>query len=167
VEILRGTSLLVQLFILFYVLPAIGVRLGPVETGIVGLGLNFGAYGSEIVRGAVLAVDQGQRDAAIALNLSSFVTMRRVILPQAVVAMLPPFVNSAIELLKATALTSLITVHELASAGNVLVLNTNRTAEVLTLVLLLYFLAAYPLSWLGRRLERRSSTGLNIGRMPT
>jgi len=157
VEFFRGTSLIVQMFWIFYVLPLFGFSTGPIETGVLLLGLHFGAYGSEIVRGTVLSVDRGQWDAATALNMSSGLTMRRIILPQAFVAMLPPFTNTAIELLKGTAIMSLIAVPELAAAGRTLVLNSGRTAEVFSLVLVFYFLIAYPLSRLVRAFEDRQA----------
>lgn len=163
-EIFRGTSLLVQLYILFYLLPLIGVKLGPIETGILGLGLNSGAYGSEIVRGAILNVDPGQRDAAIALNMTRGLAMRRVILPQALFAMLPSFGNSAIELLKSTSLTSLITISELSNKAAILNQSTHRVSEVFTLVLIVYFIMAFPLTRVVRRLERWSARGLSIAR---
>jgi len=117
VEAFRGTSALVQLFFWFYVAPLFGLSFGPLETSVVALGLNVGAYGSEVVRGAILSVDRGQREAAIALNMTRTTTMRRIILPQAIPAMLPPFGNLLIELLKMTALVSLIGMTELAFAG--------------------------------------------------
>ncbi len=160
VEIFRGTSLLVQLFMLFYILPLAGIRLGPIETAILGLALHWGAYGSEIVRGAVLNVDPGQRDAATALNMTRALTMRIIILPQAFLAMLPSFGNLALELLKATALTSLITISELALNGRVLVQSTHRATEVFTLVLIIYFILAIPLTRLTHWLERWSARGL-------
>jgi polar amino acid transport system permease protein len=157
VEFFRGTSLIVQLFWIFYVLPLLGIRTGPIETGIVVLGLHFGAYGSEIVRGAILAVPDGQRDAAVALNMTPAQTMRRIVLPQAFVAMLPSFANNSIELLKGSAIVSLIAITELATTGRILVQNTGRTAEVFGLVLLLYFLMAFPISRIARYLESRRS----------
>ncbi|MGH6954400.1 MAG: amino acid ABC transporter permease, partial [Alphaproteobacteria bacterium] len=93
IEFFRGSSALVQLFWLFFVLPHFGILLEPLTVGIVGLGLNGGAYGAEIVRGAVLSVARGQYEAATALNMSRAQAMRRVILPQAFVAMMPPFGN--------------------------------------------------------------------------
>jgi polar amino acid transport system permease protein len=164
VEIFRGTSLLVQLFILFYILPLAGVTLGPVATGILGLSLNWGAYGSEIVRGAIHNVEPGQRDAATAMNMNWGIAMRVVILPQAVVAMLPSFGNLALELLKATSLTSLITITELSLSGRVLVQTTHRPTEVFTLVLLIYFVLAFPITRLVTWLERWSARGLATGR---
>src|SRR4051812_12975576 len=98
IEFFRGTSALVQLFWLFFALPFLGITLSPMTAAIAGLGLCIGAYGAEIVRSAVLAVPQGQPEAAAALNLTSFQTMRYVILPQAFRMMIPPFGNLFIEL---------------------------------------------------------------------
>jgi polar amino acid transport system permease protein len=155
VELFRGSSLLVQIFYFFFVLPLIGIRLDPFTTGVVALGLNVGAYGSEVVRAAVLNVDPGQREAAIALNMPSGLAMRRVILPQAFVAMLPPFANLLVELLKGTSLVSLITLTEVSFAGRQLLQQQGHALEIYSLVLLIYFALAYPLTRLVRVLERR------------
>ena len=155
VEVFRGTSALVQLFIFFYVLPHVGLELPAVVAGTLALGLNGGAYGSEIVRAAVLAVDRGQWDASIALNMTRPMTYRLVVLPQAIPAMLPSFGNMAVELVKGTALVSLITLTELAFAGRQLVAAEGRVGEVYLLVLLLYFLLTYPLMLGTRWIERR------------
>ena len=157
VEVFRGTSALVQLFFLFFILPAYGLSLPPMLTAIVALGLNMSAYGSEIVRGAIATVGQGQRDAARALGLSVIQTWRTVILPQAMVVALPSFGNLLIELLKATSLVSLITITELTFAGRQMVVTTGRDFEVWTLVLLFYFAMAYPLSLLVARAEARAT----------
>ncbi|HEX5477774.1 MAG TPA: amino acid ABC transporter permease, partial [Burkholderiales bacterium] len=98
VEVFRGTSALVQLFWFYFVLPFFGVELSAFAAGTLVLALNTGAYGSEVVRGAVQAVPRGQREAAAALNLGRLQALRRVILPQALPAMLPPAGNLAIEL---------------------------------------------------------------------
>jgi polar amino acid transport system permease protein len=155
VEVFRGSSLLVQVFYFFFVLPLVGIRLDPFTTGVVALGLNVGAYGSEVVRAAVLNVDPGQREAAIALNMSASLAMRRVILPQAFVAMLPPFANHLVELLKGTSLVSLITLTEVSFAGRQLLQQQGHALEIYSLVLLIYFAMAYPLTRLVRLLERR------------
>lgn len=155
VEILRGTSALVQLFYLFFILPLVGITLDPIATAVIGLGLNFSAYGSEIVRSAILAVDPGQWQAAQSLGLSHVRTLRHVVLPQAVITMLPSFGNQLVELLKATSLVSLITLTDLTFAGSRLITSTGRPDEVWTLVLLLYFVMAFPLSRLTRRMEKR------------
>ena len=162
VEILRGTSALVQLFYLFFILPLFGIRIDPMATAVIGLGMNLSAYGSEIVRAAVRNVDGGQWEAAVALNMSPATALRRIILPQALLAMLPPFGNLLIELLKATSLVSLITLTDLTFAGSTMIASTGRAGQVWGLVLLLYLAMALPLNWLVRRLEAR----LSIYRQP-
>ena len=155
VEILRGTSALVQLFYLFYILPLFGVRIDPFTTAVVGLGMNFSSYGSEIVRTTILSVDRGQWEAARALDMPGALALRRVILPQALAAMLPPFGNLLVELLKSTSLVSLITLTDLTFAGSRAIVSTGRPGIVWLLVLALYFVMAFPLSRGMRRLERR------------
>lgn len=166
VEVFRGSSALVQIFFWFYVLPLLGFRLGPLETSVIALGFNAGAYGSEVVRAAVLAVDRGQREAAIALNMPYLLAMRRIIFPQALVAMLPPLGNLAIELMKSTSLVSLIGLTELSFAGRQ-ILQTDgvaRREETFLLTMVLYFALAYPTTLAVRWLERRLSRGLHLGR---
>lgn len=164
VEIFRGTSAVVQIFFFFFVLPAAGITLPAFATGVFALGINVGAYGSEVVRAAIVNVDRGQRDAATALNLTRAKTMRLIILPQALVAMLPPFGNLLIELLKGTSLVSLITITELTFAGKLLLRAEGRRDEIYVLVLLIYFLLALPITWSVRWLERRLARGLHLGR---
>lgn len=160
VEGFRGTSLLVQLFWLYYALPLLGVELPPLAAGVIALGLNHGAYGSEVVRSAVLAVPRGQTEAAIALNMTPWQRMRRVILPQAFVMMIPSFGNLLIELLKGTSLISLITLADLTFQGMVLrTFDASRTFEIFALVLVAYFALAYPLTLGMRGLERRLTAG--------
>jgi polar amino acid transport system permease protein len=157
VEILRGTSALVQLFYLFFILPLVGIRLDPLPTAIIALGLNFSAYGSEIVRGAIGGVDRGQWEAAAALHLSWAVTLRRIVAPQAVVVMLPSIANLLIQLLKSTSLVSLITLTDLTFAGQSLITTTGRPFAVWALVLVLYYILSVPLAWTADRLEARAS----------
>lgn len=154
VEILRGTSAIVQLFYLFFILPAFGISLPPTATAVIGLGLNLSAYGSEVVRAGILSIGQGQHEGAAALGLDRVQTYRLVILPQALVSMLPSFGNLLIDLVKATSLVSLITITELTFSGRQMVVTTGRSVEVWTLVLLLYFAMAYPLTWIVRSAER-------------
>jgi polar amino acid transport system permease protein len=163
-QIFRGTSGLVQLFVAFYVLPAFGLYLPALVAGVIVLALNTGAYGSEIVRAGVAAVDPGQHDAAIALNMPPRTAMRRVILPQAVVQMIPPFSNLMIELLKGTALVSLIAITELAFAAKNLISVLGHAPEVYAAVLALYFLMAIPITRGGALLEKRLSRRLRLGR---
>lgn len=163
VEVFRGTSALVQLFWLFFALPLLGIRFTPLTAGVLALGLNIGAYGSEVVRKAVLAVPKGQKEAAIALNMTPLQRMSRVILPQAVVAMLPPFGNLMIELLKSTALVSLITLTDLTFQAQLLRSATGQTALIFSLVLVIYFVMAYAITLVVRAIERRFSLGLDVG----
>jgi polar amino acid transport system permease protein len=161
VEVFRGTSALVQLFWIFFVLPLLfGWQLFPIWAGIIALGLNMGAYGSEVVRGAIRAVPRGQYEAAIALSLSPMDRMRRVILPQAWVGMIPPFGNLFIELLKGSALVSLITVSDLTFVGQGLRQLEGNTALIYTVVLVMYFVMAYLITLGMRFLERRAKAAL-------
>jgi polar amino acid transport system permease protein len=164
IEVFRGTSVLVQMFWIFFALPAFGLRLTAIAAAVLALGLNVGAYGAEIVRGAIKAVPPGQIEAAVALNMRPGLRMRRVVLPQALVAMLPPFGNLMIELLKGTALVSLITLSDLTFQAQVLRAHTGRTLAVFSLTLLFYFLMSSVITAVVRLLERRVSRGLDIGR---
>ena len=164
VEFFRGTSMLVQLFWLFFALPAFGVQFTPLQAGILALGLNIGAYGAEVVRGAVNAVPKGQTEAAVALNMSPALRMRRIILPQAVVAMLPPFGNLLIELLKSTALVSLVTLSDLTFRAQLVRSLTGETLEIFSVVLVMYFAMGYVITLGIRGLERRVSRGQDVGR---
>jgi polar amino acid transport system permease protein len=165
IEIFRGTSALVQLFWLFFVLPQFGITLDAFTVGVLGLGLNVGAYGAEVVRGAVTAVPRGQWEAATALNMSGIQMLRRIILPQAMVAMIPPWGNLFIELLKSTALVSLITLNDLAFRAQQMNQATMKTLQIFTLVLLIYLALSLTLTIGMRLLERRASQGLARGRI--
>lgn len=163
IEIFRGTSALVQLFWLYYVLPLFGIYLSATVVAVLGLALHIGAYGAEVVRSAIIAVPKGQREAAAVLNMSPALAMWRVILPQAVIAMLPPFNNLMIELLKSTALVSLVTITDLTFQGQILYTTTLRTMEIFTTVLVLYFIIAISITGLFRATEKRLSFGLGRG----
>jgi polar amino acid transport system permease protein len=154
IELFRGTSLVVQLFWLFFALPFLGIQLGVLEAATLGLGLCFGAYGAEVVRGAILAVPRGQFEAADALNMSRGQRMRRVVLPQALLIMLPSAGNLLVLLLKSTAAASLITLPELTFQGYALNVRTFATVEIFTAVLLIYFALALLVSRTIRALER-------------
>ena len=165
IETFRGTSLLVQLFWLFFVLPHFGIVLSAYMTGVLGLGLNVGAYGAELVRGAVQAVDRGQYDAAVALNMSRYKMMRRVIFPQAMRAMLPPWGNLLIELLKGTSLVSLITLHDLTFKAQLVNSVTFRTEEIFLIVLGIYFVMSQIINSGVRSLERWMGRGIARGEL--
>ncbi len=161
VEVFRGTSLLVQLFWLYFVLPLppFRIELTSFTVAVLGLGLHIGAYGAEIMRGAFKAVPKGQREAAIALNLSRFDRFRTIILPQALRNAIPPGTNLLIELLKCTSVVSLITLGDLSFRSSQLVQATFRSAEIFTMALVIYFLLSQSINLLMRRLEKRLSHG--------
>lgn len=159
VEIFRGTSALVQLFWFYFVLPAFGIDLNALSAAILVLGLNTGAYGAEVVRGAMLAVPRGQLDAAAALNLSRWQTLRFVLFPQAAMAMLPPAGNLIIELLKNSALVSLIAITDLTFAAQLARSATLQSGQTFALVLVLYFAAALCITGMFRTMERTLKKG--------
>ncbi len=146
IEFFRGTSLLAQMFWLFFVLPNLGLDLSPLVCGVWSLGLCFGGYGAEIVRSSLMAVPKGQRDAAVALNFSNLKALFHIYLPQSIVIMLPLFSNLLIELLKATSLVSLITIAELTFQAKNLIFLTYDTARILIFVLVVYFLLSQIIS---------------------
>lgn len=163
IEIFRGTSLLVQLFWIFYVLPLFGLTLEKFTAGFLAVGMNLGAYGAEVVRGAIQSVPRGQYEAAIALNLSPVQRMRRIILPQAVLIMLPPWGNLFIELLKATALVALISVPDLMFQARQINATTFLSVQAFGTALIIYYLLArFGVTPLMRFLER--FTARRLGR---
>lgn len=163
VEFFRGTSLYIQLFWLYYAMPLVtGYELTPVVCGVVAFGLNFGAYGAEVVRGAINSVPRAQYEAAIALNLSPSRRLWKVTLPQAWVQMIPSFTNLLIQLLKATPLLWLISAADLMTVVQTL---RDRTGETLTAYLTLlaaYFVLAYALTMLMNLLERSAKRRLGL-----
>jgi polar amino acid transport system permease protein len=167
VEFWRGTSEVVQLLWIYFALPVlIGYRIMPLLAGIVVLGLNHAAYGAEIVRGAVQSVPKAQYEGAVALSLTPAQRMRRVILPQSLVEMVPPFNNLFIQLLKASALLTMITVHEMTyQAKEVLIDRHIDQAWLIWLVVLLFYLVLAALITIGMRALERWAARL-VGRKP-
>lgn len=162
IEFFRGTSIFVQLFWAYFVLPLFGVPLTPLQAGVLALGLNVGAYGAEVVRGAILAIPREQYEACTSVNLTRWQQMRHVILPQAFVLMLPTFGNNAIELLKGTAVVSLISLADMTFQAQVVRAQTGNTALPFLTILVLYFLIATVMSLFIRGLERKLSAGLDV-----
>jgi polar amino acid transport system permease protein len=161
IEIFRGTSLLVILFWLFFVMPEFGLTMSPVLAGVLGIGLNFGAYGAEVARGAITSVPRGQSEATIALNISPWNRMVRIILPQAVAIMIPGMVNLTIELIKATALVSAVTLVDITYASVQQNQLHFRTVEIFAVTLMLYYCFAQFVRFGGDALEERFSRHLN------
>lgn len=159
VEIIRSTPLLLQLIYIYFVLPYMGVQLNPFVAGIIGLTVNYAAYLSEVYRSGIQAIPRGQLDAAAALGMRSSLTMRRIILPQAIRIVLPSLGNYFISLFKDTSLTSALTIQELLFSGQIIAARTYNYFTIYTLVFLLYFAVGYPASQLVRYLERLSKRG--------
>ncbi|MGO4838552.1 ectoine/hydroxyectoine ABC transporter permease subunit EhuC, partial [Rhizobiaceae sp. 2RAB30] len=163
IEIFRGSSALVQLFWLFYVLPLFGPRIDPFTAGVLGVALNVGAYGGVVVEAAIRAVPRGQHEASIALNLSRWHRMRHVVLPQALVLMIPPWGNLLIQLFKLTALVSFIGISDLTYTANQLNQTTYRTVEVFTIILFFYFSIGLAITIAMRSLAKHVNGGLAMG----
>ncbi|MBP2562495.1 polar amino acid transport system permease protein [Neorhizobium galegae] len=159
IEFFRGTSALAQLFWLFYVLPYMGVDLTPTQCAVLGLGLCFGAYGAEVVRACIEAVPKGQLDAAAALNFSWFQTMRIVVLPEALIMMMPLFTNLLIELIKATSLVSLITIPDLTFQAKAVITKSYSSGSVLLTTLAIYLVISLITSTVMKRIETSLSRG--------
>ena len=140
IEFFRGTSLMVQLFWFYYVLPFFGLSLEAFTSGVVAIGLNFGAYGAEIVRGGILAVPKSQWEGAYALNLSPAKRMSRIIIPQIFPIILPPAANLTVELLKATALVALVTVVDLTFEAKQINAITWLSAQCFGTALIIYYI---------------------------
>jgi polar amino acid transport system permease protein len=159
VAAIRGTPLLVQLFILFFGLPQFGILLPAFACGMMGLGVYSGAYVSEIVRGAIQSVDRGQMEAARSIGLSARQAMASVILPQAVVRMIPPLGNEFIALIKNSALVSLLTIHDLMHEGQKIISVSYRSLEVYLAVAVIYFVLTGLTTLVLGRLEMRLRAG--------
>lgn len=162
IEFFRGTSLVVQLFFLFFVLPQLGFSISPIACGIIGLGLNYGAYGAEVIRGSINSVATGQWEAATALSMSRVHRMRRVIFPQAWALMIPSLTNLLIQLLKGTAIVGFITLVDLTVALDRLRIQTD-TLFYGIVGLVLYFVIAYALTLIMNALEVRAKHKLGRG----
>ncbi|WP_026187708.1 ectoine/hydroxyectoine ABC transporter permease subunit EhuC [Ensifer sp. BR816] len=139
IEFFRGTSLFVQLFWAFYVLPFMGVELSPMQAAVLALGFNYGAYGAEVVRASINAIGRDQWEGCVALNLNYFQRLRHVIIPQAIVIMLPPFGNLAVTLLKSTAIASLIALPDLTYQAQLVRNQTGQTLLPFAIIMIIYF----------------------------
>jgi polar amino acid transport system permease protein len=146
IETFRGTSAVVQLFWAFYVLPFFGINLSPMVAGILVLGLNEGSYFSEVVRASLKSIAVGQREAATALHLPRFYTFRRVILPQALPVMVPPFGNALVLMLKFSALVSLVTIQDLSFRAGLIATSLGTSGQIYGITLVIYFVMALVLA---------------------
>jgi polar amino acid transport system permease protein len=155
VNVIRGIPIIVQLFYIYFVLPDFGISFTAVQAAIIGLGVAYSAYQSENFRAGIEAIDRGQIEAAQSIGMGWWLTMRRVILPQAFKIVLPPYGNIMIMMLKDSSQASTITVAELALQGRLIASSTFQNTTVFTLVAALYLCMSLPLILLVSRLEKK------------
>jgi polar amino acid transport system permease protein len=156
IELFRNTPVLIQIVWFYYAFPVlIGIQMEGFYAALFGIGLNMIAYSADIVRGGIQSIEKGQWEAAKAIGMNYFSIMRRVILPQALRRMIPPFTSRTVEAVKATSLASTIAVAELLYEGQVLANTVYRPFELYTAIAVLYFFATYPLVLFSYWLERR------------
>ncbi|MCX7316728.1 MAG: amino acid ABC transporter permease [Hyphomicrobiales bacterium] len=159
VNFIRGIPIIVQLFYIYFVLPDLGITLTAMQAAIIGLGIAYSAYHSENFRAGIEAIDHGQIEAAQSIGMGWWMVMRRVLLPQAIRIVLPPYGNIMIMMLKDSSQASTITVAELAMQGKLIASSTFKNTSVFTLVALMYLCMSLPLMALVTYLEKRFSSG--------
>ena len=155
VDFVRGTPLLIQIFLVFFALPAIGITLNEIWAGIAALAFNLAGYAAEIVRGGVGAVEKGQTEAAKSIGMTRGKILVYILLPQAARQMVPPFTNEMITMIKSSSLLSVISVYELTRSGQAIISVHFVPFEIYGLLALYYWVMITTLSWLTRRLESR------------
>ena len=155
VWVIRGTPVMVQLFILYFGLPQLGIKLPSMVAGVLGLAINTGAYVTEIIRAGIQAVDKGQMEAALSVGMSFRQAMVRIIGPQATKICIPPLVNQFIMTLKNSSIASLVTITELFRTGEQIIYTTFRSFEVYMAVAVLYLLMNSVFMIIADRLERK------------
>src|SRR6266404_1720439 len=159
INVIRGIPIIVLLFYLYFVMPDLGVTLSALQAAILGLGIAYSAYQAENFRAGIEAIDKGQIEAAQSIGMGWWLTMRRVVLPQAVRIVLPPYGNVMIMMLKDSSQASTITVAELALQGKLIASSTFKNVTVFSLVALLYLCMSLPLmamvTWLEHRFGRK------------
>jgi polar amino acid transport system permease protein/cystine transport system permease protein len=155
IELVRGTPVLAQLFILYFGLTEIGIRFTPIQAAILGLGLNGGAYLAEVFRAGIESIHAGQMEAALTVGMTPLAAMRYVVLPQARNVVVPPTTNYSIALLKDTAIVSAVAAPEIMFKARNLVMETYLSAQIYLLVALMYLVMSLILAFISRRLERR------------
>lgn len=155
ISIIRGTPLLVQLFIIFYALPMLGVVIDPYPSAVIAFSLNVGGYAAEAIRGSILAIPKGQWEAARTVGMGYSLTLRRVVLPQAMRVAVPPLSNTFISLVKDTSLASSIMVTELLRRAQEIAAPSYQFLALYSLAAVIYWLICLVLSFAQRRLEQR------------
>lgn len=155
VWVIRGTPLLVQLFIIFYGLPNMGITIDPLPSAIIGFTLNVGAYNSEIIRAAILSIAKGQREAAISIGMTNLQALRRIILPQALRVSVPPLSNSFISLVKDTSLAAAITFAEMFQVAQTITASTYEPLWLYSEAALIYLMFCTVLSTVQNIIEKK------------
>lgn len=155
VDFIRGTPLLIQIFLIFFALPVVGVRLDEIWAGIVALSINTAAYMAETVRGGVGSVERGQTEAARSIGMTQSQILTYILLPQALRPMVPPLTNELITMTKNTSLLSVISVYELTRAGQAIISVHFVPFEIYLLLALYYYVLIKSLSWFSRWVETR------------
>jgi His/Glu/Gln/Arg/opine family amino acid ABC transporter permease subunit len=168
IEVIRGTPVLAQLFILYFGLTEVGIRFSPVQAAIIGLGCNGGAYLAEIFRAGIASIHAGQMEAALTIGMTPLQAMRYVVLPQALNVVVPPTTNYSIALLKDTAVVSAVAAPEIMFRARNLVMETYLSAQIYLLVAIMYLLMSLVLASISRRLERRlAQSSLSVAGRPS
>lgn len=157
INVIRGIPIIVQLFYIYFVMPDLGVSLTALHAAIIGLGIAYSAYQAENFRAGIEAIDKGQIEAAQTIGMGWWMTMRRVVLPQAIRLVLPPYGNTMIMMLKDSSQASTITVAELALQGKLIASSTFKNTSVFTLVAVLYLVMSIPLILFVRHFEKKTT----------
>lgn len=157
INVIRGIPIIVQLFYIYFVMPDLGVSFTALQAAIIGLGIAYSAYQAENFRAGIEAIDKGQIEAAQTIGMGWWMTMRRVVLPQAIRLVLPPYGNTMIMMLKDSSQASTITVAELALQGKLIASSTFKNTSVFTLVAVLYLVMSIPLILFVRHFEKKTS----------
>lgn len=155
VDFIRGTPLLIQIFLVFFALPMIGIRFDEFWAGVIALSLNAAAFVAEVVRGGVGSIERGQTEASMAIGMRHRQILVHILLPQAYRQMVPPLTNELISLVKNSSLLSVISVYELTRAGQAIISVNFVPFEIYTLLALYYYVLIKTISWLSARIERK------------
>ncbi len=155
IELIRGTPMIVQLFIVYYALPQLGIVLSALAAAFLGMGINSGAYQAEYFRGAIRSIPSGQMEAALSLGMSKLQAIRYIILPQALRVVIPAWTNELVYLLKYSSVAYFLTVVELVYAGKIIGARTFKYLEVYTIIALIYLGIALAFMKASRRIEER------------
>jgi polar amino acid transport system permease protein len=165
IEIIRGTPLLVQLFIIYFGLPQIGISLSPINAALIGLALNSGAYQAEYLRGSIQSIESGQMIAARTLGMTKLQSIKNIILPQALRISIPAWSNELIYLIKYTSIAYIIQVEELTAEGKFIAAETFRYIEIFTIIALIYLILTFVLTEIIDKIDDRLSIpGIGVGK---